>query len=219
LIFFLLFLFTAPCISAEVNGRAWASYFGDHRLAGRWGVHFDAQLRDDLFTSWRHVLLRPGVNFYLRDNLFVSQGYLHVRMTQNHTALAEHRSWQQLQFMPKWRQLVMSHRFRLEQRWIGLGTSYRYQNRFRYFYRTEVPARGPYFIGLQNELFIGFGSNHGAAHYDQNRAYISVGKRFGPIGRLEFGYMYQNILRRDGFTHEHNHIAVVSFLSSYRFRR
>ncbi len=205
---------------AENFARGWASYFGDHRIAGRWGVHFDAQLRDDFHSSWQHLLLRPGVNFHLRSNLFVSQGYLYVRMANPGRPLAEHRSWQQIQYMPKIACLTMSHRFRLEQRWVGLASGgARYQNRFRYFYRTEVPARGPFFVGLQNEIFLGFGANRGAAVYDQIRAYISLGKRFGPIGRLECGYMYQNILQRDGFTRDHVHIAVVSFLSARPFPR
>jgi hypothetical protein len=215
----LLALVSSLPLQAEIYGRGWASYFGDHRLAGRWGIHFDGQLRDDFSSSARQILLRPGANFYLRDNLFLTQGYLLVRNHDGPRTLNEHRSWQQLQFMPQWGPLLMSHRFRIEQRWIGVGNTHRYQNRFRYFYRTEVPARGSHFIGLQNEIFLGFGPNRGASTYDQNRAYISLGKRFGPVGRIEAGYMYQNVLRRDGFTRDHNHIAVISFLSAYRFRR
>lgn len=116
--------------------------------------------------------------------------------------------------MPKALGVVMSHRLRLEQRWIGFNTGHRYQNRIRYFYRTELPATSKYFVGLQNEVFLGFGQNRGAAVYDQNRAYVSVGKRFGAIGRIEIGYMYQNLLQRNGMVREHNHIAVISFLSA-----
>jgi len=146
--------------------------------------------------------------------LFLTQGYAWIRTGSGLTVSPEHRSWQQVQYMPKALGVVMSHRLRLEQRWIGLSSGHRYQNRIRYFYRTELPAKSRYFVGLQNEVFLGFGQNRGAAVYDQNRAYVSVGKRFGAIGRIEVGYMYQNLLRRDGVTREHNHIAVVSFLSS-----
>jgi len=201
-------------LQAVNNARSWSSYFGDHRLTKKWGVHFDGQFRKDLREDWNQILIRPGVNYYVRPNLFLTQGYTFIRTDNGVTVTPEHRSWQQLQYMPKWLNVVMSHRFRLEQRWIEIPTGHRYQNRIRYFYRTELPARGKYFVGLQNEVFLGFGQNHGAAVYDQNRAYISVGRRFGPIGRLEVGYMYQNLLLRNGITREHNHIAVVSFLSS-----
>jgi hypothetical protein len=145
--------------------------------------------------------------------LFLTQGYAWIRSSSNGIVTPEHRSWQQLQFMPRVSGVVMNHRFRVEQRWIGIAQGHRYQNRFRYFYRTELPVKGPYFVGLQNEIFLGFGRNYGASSYDQNRAYISFGKRLGPIGRIEAGYMYQNQLLRDGVRREHNHIAVISFLS------
>lgn len=202
-----------PSLRAETNARGWASYFGDHRLTKQWGFHFDAQYRREFDGSWDQVLLRPGVNYWARPNLFLTQGYTYVRSRTGSAVTPEHRSWQQLQYMPKLAGLVMNHRFRLEQRWIEIPTGHRYQNRIRYFYRTEVPATGTWFVGLQNEIFLGFGKNHGASVYDQNRAYVSVGRRFGPIGRLETGYMYQNVLLRDGVRREHNHILVVSFLS------
>ncbi len=158
--------------------------------------------------------MRPGVNYYVRPNLFLTQGYAWIRTGSGVTVTPEHRSWQQVQYMPKALGVVMSHRLRLEQRWIGFNTGHRYQNRIRYFYRTELPATSKYFVGLQNEVFLGFGQNRGAAVYDQNRAYVSVGKRFGAIGRIEIGYMYQNLLQRNGMVREHNHIAVISFLSA-----
>jgi hypothetical protein len=199
---------------AENQLRSWSSYFGDHRLSKHWGFHFDGQFRKDLRKDWNQSLLRPGVNFYLGKKVFLSQGYVWIRTESRGTVTPEHRSWQQLQYMPKALGVMMNHRFRLEQRWISLPQGHRYQNRFRYFYRTELPVSSRYFVGLQNEVFLGFGQNRGNAVYDQNRAYISIGKRFGPIGRLETGYMYQNILLRDGVSREHNHILVVSFLSS-----
>ncbi|MBM3763044.1 MAG: DUF2490 domain-containing protein [Acidobacteria bacterium] len=211
----LLILLLATPLAAEINPRFWSSYFGDHRLTKHWGVHFDGQYRHDLTQDWGQLLLRPGLNYYIRPNLFLTQGYLYVRTESKNTVTPEHRSWQQIQYTPKVLNLNMSHRLRLEQRWISIPTGHRYQNRIRYFYRTEVPATGKYFVGLQNEIFLGFGPNKGASVYDQNRAYISVGRRFGPIGRLETGYMYQNTLLRNGITREHNHILVVSFLSAF----
>ena len=199
---------------AETHVRSWSSYFGDHRLTQKWGVHFDGQYRRDLSENWNQLLLRPGVNYYVRPNLFLTQGYAWIRTGNGLAVTSEHRSWQQVQYMPMALGVVMSHRVRLEQRWIAVGAGHRYQNRIRYFYRTELPATSKYFVGLQNEVFFGFGQNRGAAVYDQNRAYVSVGKRFGSIGRIEIGYMYQNLLQRNGVVREHNHIVVISFLSS-----
>jgi hypothetical protein len=205
----------AATLAAENNPRFWASYFGDHRVTKHWGIHFDGQLRQDFTQPWGQVILRPGLNYYVKPNLFLSHGYAFIRTESNNTTTPEHRLWQQVQYTPKVLNLNMSHRLRLEQRWIEIPTGHRYQNRIRYFYRTELPATGKYFVGLQNEIFLGFGQNKGASVYDQNRAYISLGRRFGPIGRIETGYMYQNALLRNGITREHNHILVISYLSAF----
>jgi hypothetical protein len=88
------------------------------------------------------------------------------------------------------------------------------QDRFRYFFRTEVPVRGArYYWALQNEVFVKAGRSLNRRFYDQNRAYSAFGRRLGPIGRIEAGYMYQHVLLRDGVRQEHNHILVLSFLS------
>lgn len=202
--------------------RFWASYFGTHKISDRWGIHFDGQFRDALANGWRQTLLRPGVNFYLKPNLFVTQGYLHVATDPGLGTgyFQEHRSWQQLQWIPRIRGVNHAQRFRLEQRWIEAGASWRYQNRVRYFYRSELPVFGKhskgngFFLAAQNEIFLNFGQNKGASVFDQNRAYTAIGKRFSPTERLEFGYMYQNQLMRTGLIREHNHIFVISFLSN-----
>ncbi len=164
------------------------------------------------------MLLRPGVNFYVKPNLFLTLGHAYIRTTPDGARpVPEHRLWEQVQWMPKALGVTMSHRFRLEQRWAqGLAV----QDRFRYFYRTELPVRGPVFYwALQNEIFVKAGRSANRRFYDQNRAYTALGKRFGDPkrswGRLEGGYMYQHVLLRDGVRQEHNHILVLSFLSGF----
>jgi hypothetical protein len=129
----------------------------------------------------------------------------------------ENRLWQQVQWMPKVKGVTTTHRFRQEQRWLpGLSV----QDRFRYFFRTELPMAGKrHYWALQNEIFVKGGRSAQRRFYDQNRAYTAIGHRFGDPGRswgrIEAGYMYQHVLLRNGIQQEHNHILVLSFLSSF----
>jgi hypothetical protein len=204
------------------NARAWLSYFGDHPGPRKLGLHFDGHLRMD--GSFRQVLLRPGLNYYIRPNLFVTAGYAFIHTKAGSVRTPEHRPFGQLQYNQRFGIIPVTHRFRLEQRFISVGTGptqfWRHQNRVRYFFRTELPLLGMrafrkgWHIGLSDEIFIGFGPNKGNSAYDQNRLYAAVGKKLSPVEKIEFGYIYQNQLLRDGRSREHNHIFTIAFYST-----
>ncbi|MDX2269893.1 MAG: DUF2490 domain-containing protein [Bryobacter sp.] len=217
--------------ASATQPRGWISYFGDHRLGtkgwqARWGFHFDGQYRASWADGYTQLLLRPGLNFYVKPNLFLTFGQAYIRTrpdsvrddgVRNEDVRGEQRLWQQLQWMPRVGKLTTVHHFRQEQRWVpGLSV----QDRFRYFFRTEVPApRQGFYLALQSEIFVKGGRSAHARFYDQNRAYTAIGKRFTTetttYGKLEAGYLYQHVLRPDGRFQEHNHVLVLSFLSTW----
>ena len=109
-------------------------------------------------------------------------------------------------------QLDLSHRYRLEQRWIGKFAkaestspeSYTYMNRFRHMLRAQMPLQGPtldnreFYAAASDEVFIGFGKNVQENIFDQNRLYLLAGYQFSKHFRLEGGY-FQQVLQ---FTRE-----------------
>ena len=132
----------------------------------------------------------------------------------------EHRIWQQFIVSHPIINTSLSHRFRLEQRFIAKSVIENnelknegnvYANRLRYFFRTMVPVGGKLedntpFTGLQNEVFLNFGDKSGVNRefFDQNRAYVALGYRFNRKFDLELGYMNQYINgRNDAFTNNH----------------
>ena len=99
----------------------------------------------------------------------------------------------------------LSHRFMLEQRFIGkysaasLETedSFPLSHRIRYMIRAQLPLQGtqigdntPYFA-IYDEVFIGFGENVNANVFDQNRFSILFGYKWDTVFRLEAGYLNQ----------------------------
>ena len=101
----------------------------------------------------------------------------------------EHRIFQMATLTDKISKIDISHRFILEQRFVGSYSSanldteddYLFLNRLRYMFRMQMPLKGksikertPY-IAVYDELFIGFGPNVNENIFDQNRIGLLLG--------------------------------------------
>ncbi|MBX2889469.1 MAG: DUF2490 domain-containing protein [Saprospiraceae bacterium] len=210
----LLFLAVVFCSSnilaqapTQSNYNNWFTYFGTYKLSPRWGMHFDAQFRtDDKVARANQSLLRAGVHFYAKPALLATLGYAYVT-TYSPNAFdyfTEHRVWQQLLYNQPIGQATMTHRFRLEQRFVENlapeSDDYRKGHRFRYFNRVvlplgkkQLPRAAPY-LALQNEVFLNFASaDINSNVFDQNRLLIALGIFNEKQTRLELGYMNHHI--------------------------
>lgn len=174
---------------STTNQHAWFSYFGDHPVSKRWELHLEGQWRrHDLGLKWQQLLLRPGVNFELNPSVILTAGYGFVDTFQygdypTAYRFPEHRLFEQVLVKHKVGKLDLQHRYRLEQRFFGVRSdqainridSSRYENRFRYLTRVNIPltADKKYYIGTFDEFFLNFGKNVAANVFDQNRAYVA----------------------------------------------
>jgi hypothetical protein len=207
-------------------------YFGDHPISAKskWGLHLEGQYRrHDIITQWQQLLLRPAVNYEVNPNLMLTAGYAFVKTHRYGeypvlAAFPEHRIWQQALVkhgMGKW---GLSHRYRLEQRYLGEtrpqsggGTEllrWRYENRFRYMFRVMRPLKGPWGIALYDEFFLNFGHNVAANIFDQNRAYAAITHSLWKATRLEVGYLNQIVQQRNGRIFENNHTLQIAIYST-----
>lgn len=228
---------SAAAPRTDSNGHLWLNYVGDHPLGnGPWGLHLETQTRRaDLGADWQQLLVRPGVNYQINPNLSVSAGWAYA-LTYPYGAypvtasFPEHRAWEQLLHQFRLFGLDWSQRFRLEQRWLGemtknAGTgdydlsNWRYENRIRYMLRTSVPLSdsGKTYLALWDEVFFNFGSNVVGNDFDQNRAFIGIGRKLTAATRLEAGFMEQTLQRRGGGIREDNHTITVWLTSKWPF--
>ena len=203
------------------QNTGWFMFVNSTKFNDKWGMHFDLQVRsEDDWQRVKNVLIRPGITYYINKNSNATLGYLY---TTNRTlawpypqeaimpavwgpiltTLKEHRIWQQYIYNQQpWKGAALSHRFRLEQRFIERQNDDLFSQRFRYFFRLIQPlqkqessfAKGA-FIALQNELF--FNIQHkdelNGSAFDQNRAYLAAGYRFSKKVDIEAGYLNQAI--------------------------
>lgn len=209
-----LFLFALLCVcSISVSAQTinqnsgWLFLMNSTKINQHWGVHFDAQFRSqDEWDGIRNVLIRPGLTYFIDSNNDVTLGYLFTQTFTRLTGtpdntLTEHRIWQQYIHRHKISNINVSHRFRLEQRFMERsGDADLFAQRLRYFVRFLMPLQKTeqnfdkgFFAALQDEVFFniqGKGDLNGSL-FDQNRAYIAVGYRFSKKLDVETGYMNQ----------------------------
>jgi len=222
----LLLLTVSSITHAQTQFTGWVASFNTVKLNKKFSIHFDGQFRSS--NQWQHMqtlLLRTGLNYHIKKNLVATAGYayIHNRRVINEISgyAPEHRIWEQLIVSHKLLYTSLSHRFRLEQRFIGKshvnGNDFHnqgnsYANRFRYFFRTLLPIataaefrKGPFFA-LQNEVFVNIGDKSAVngEFFDQNRAYGALGYRFCTRFDAEVGYLNQYINgRNSAFTNNH----------------
>jgi len=219
-------LVLASSLSAQVdnNANGWYMYFGDHAFGkSRFGAHLEGQWRrTDLGLKWQQLLLRPALNFQVNKKLMLTGGYGFVETYRYgdypvQARFPEHRLYEQAQVTQRWAGLDWQNRFRLEQRFIG-GLAQRYENRVRWMVRTSVPLPDKrYYIGLYNEIFYNFGKDVAFNVFDQNRAYVALGRNLKKQTRFEIGFMEQTLQQRNGRVFEHNHTLQVAIYSRLPF--
>ncbi len=227
---FLLFAIFIICIANRVHAQSqftgWLASFNTFKTGKKTSIHADVQLRSsDELKRMQTILVRTGLNVHLSKQLIVTAGYAFIdnyRTVSNVSGYApEHRIWEQLLYNHKLNRVMLSHRFRVEQRFISKSVAINnelkndgslYANRFRYFLRNVIPfTKEPVFqkgmfAALQDEVFLNFGNNTNVngKSFDQNRLYLAVGYRLKKSFDLEAGYMNQYISgRNSAFTNNH----------------
>jgi hypothetical protein len=224
----LIIIFFTACNSyAQPQFTGWLASFNTFKTGKKTSIHFDAQFRStDEFKQTQTLLIRPGFNYHLTRQWTLTAGYAIIFnrafIGTTNDMVPEHRIWEQALYNHRWKQVFVSHRFRLEQRFIAKTRvspgndiqvpGYVNSHRFRYFIRNILPlkkqstfSKGP-FVALQNEVFINIASvnNANGETFDQNRLYLAAGYRLSPKADLEFGYMNQYVNRRaKAFTNNH----------------
>lgn len=198
------------------NQIGWYNYFGTFKIAKKYSIHTEYQWRRDNYISDKQQgLLRVGLNYQANPKLQLRLGYAWIEtypygdfaINGQGKDFTEHRIFQMITLSDKISKFELSHRFVLEQRFVGRYTKpeltveddYLFLNRFRYMLRVQMPLKGseitnrtPY-LAAYNEIFIGFGTNVNENVFDQNRIGLLLGYKFNNNFRIEGGYLNQTL--------------------------
>lgn len=197
---------------SDFNQIGWASFNFGFKVSHKFDVTGDYQFRrDELGLKTQQHQLRAGLLYNLNKKASVLIGYSFIEtfpfgdpnypLSPSMLKYPEHRIYEQLMFKDQIGRVELTHRYRLEQRWVAFQpTAYSHEiqewrrtNRFRYLLRFQVPLKGdkldekePYFAGY-DELFINFGSMVKYNMFDQNRSALLFGYKFSKTLRIEAG--------------------------------
>ena len=214
------------------NQQIWFSYTGQYKVATKWGYYIEAQFRlDNELQQNLQNAFRAGAMYFLSPTQNITAGYALVN-TYNESLdkfSRENRFWEQYQINKKWgnNKNTMTHRFRLEQRWvqhlatdISESNTMNYQNRFRYlnrnlFHIMNLHSTDEEIYGIvQDEVFLTLGDNKvNSKLIDQNRFFIGLGLNYNNNIRLELGYVNQFVTSSAG-NNLMNHVVSISLLQN-----
>lgn len=234
-LFRLAFLLALPAGALGAQGTSeqtvWFTYSGEHPLTERTALVAEAQVRrGDALQTWRNLLTRVGLSWRVGDAVRVSAGYGYQRTYADGAEIAatypEHRLWQIATFGHDVGALAVTHRARLEERWIagesfGAPGTWAQADRARYQLRVAMPlpgSDGRLTLGVADEIFASFGGDAGALAVDQNRAAIGVGYRLTPTLRVEAGYLNRATVAHSRLT-TRDHVVQLTFASSAPLHR
>lgn len=199
------------------NTIGWFNTFHTVKLNDKWAILGEYQWRrTHTITNWQQSLLRVGVQRSITKDISVLAGYGWIETfpygdypPAAAQPFPEHRIYEQVVINDVHGRVAFNHRFRYEQRWLGLLdatvpadekrdiTDWQFLQRVRYQFRTQVALTKPtitdntLYASVYDELFIGFGGQILTNVFDQNRLGIMAGYKFNKRFSIEAGYLNQ----------------------------
>ena len=197
----------------DYNFLSWLQTFNTISIDKKWSLHLEYQWRrTEGLKYWQQSLLRIGANYKLNETITVHAGYAWTETfpygdypIANNGSFPEHRIYEQISFRHPLSKFLFTHRFRIEQRWLGRVNAnidreiedWLFVHRFRYQFRAQYPfytkADEQFYGAAADEIFIGAGKDLGTNIFDQNRIFLLLGYKFNKQFSLEGGYFNQTL--------------------------
>ncbi len=191
-----LFLLTSLVSSSQSDFGDWLIYFGNKKINNKWNIHHEIQYRNyNAIGDLEQLLIRGGLGYNLTENnnnILLGYGYIlseNYINTEDKVQVNEHRIYQQFITKQQFGRFNISHRYRLEERFVESV----FKLRFRYFLSCKVALNNSklqkktFYLSAYNELFIGSKS----PQFDRNRLYGGLGYQHNSKLKFEAGYMNQ----------------------------
>ncbi|NNV56459.1 DUF2490 domain-containing protein [Limnovirga soli] len=195
---------------SEYNQIGWYALFITPKISNKVSAHIEYQWRREAWIkNWQQSLPRVGINYKVNNNITLQAGYAWIfTYPYGNTTLAaipktfpEHRLYQQITVSRPVGKTNLSHRLRLEERWLGKYTNINstkpdewvYVNRIRYMPRLDIPFNKKLYAAAYDEILIGFGKKVGENIFDQNRMAFMLGYKWDKHIRTEAGYLNQTL--------------------------
>jgi hypothetical protein len=254
--FWLVFCFLTTCCSFHTSAQmasggaessTWLSYFGDQPFTNTLALHLEGSYRHTFpFDRPEQYMLRSGLTVEHGHGLSSLFAYTYLVSypfeggTLSPASASgkqpEHRLFEQLQFehpvihMGE-KHLTLTHRFRVEQRWLGTSTEgvgvikWNFAERARYRLTAKIPFKTaswrivPNYVSAFNEVYTSFGPHGGKTPFYANVDYGAFGWNLGAMFAFELGYQHRYAPIANGVIGQNDNELQLMLLSTAPIRR
>ena len=149
------------------------------------------------------LYIQPSIIYIVNPNFNLAGSYTYQRNNPFENNYSnEHRLWQQVVLAHPLGNARMSHRFRLEERFIQNRVTglYPFSSRLRYQIAYTKPLQGKtldpgeIYLSAYNEFYSTLTTPRNA-FYSENWSYVGLGFQTKKIGKIELGYLLQFAVR------------------------
>ncbi len=181
------------------------------------------------------VLLQPSLLYKLSPGAQLGVGYAYVQHNIFGIHIDENRVWAQVTLNHALLPLLpgrLSHRLRYEERYPFRVTteqwSYATLARYQVGYTLQLydpkKSKAGFYISASNEFFFCWkGAKNGPvsaknAFYGEDWIYGGLGYNTGKFGRIELGYLYQDLVRNPKQDHRYLHLAQLAWHTNFSMK-
>ncbi len=201
LIFFVLFSLSAVAQDFDESfSGSWLEFYGDNKIHEKWSIPFAGILHHyDVFETRDFTFVRTGISHRLNPTSAITVGIAYVN-SKVYNELSEpsltFQYWLYEEFVlnNNLGRNILSHRWRLENRWIHQSGNTQFKNRFRYRLQFTRLIYGRTFVKSFNEIFFNLNDT---SFFNQNRFYIGVGQILTPSLKVDVGYLKNHFRNRN----------------------
>ncbi|MCB9081744.1 MAG: DUF2490 domain-containing protein [Lewinellaceae bacterium] len=192
------YLATATSLAAQPADLGnWYIYFGNKQLNQRWNWWHEIQYRNyNAIGDLEQLLIRTGIGYDLtpgNNNLLLGYGFVrtepYIAGTDEKRLVNEHRLYQQFMSKQALGRGALTHRLRVEERWVEGDFRWRFRSFLSLNYPLTKPKLEPkaLYLSIYNEIFL----NTRVTVFDRNRLYGALGYIFSKNLKVETGLMSQ----------------------------
>lgn len=174
--------------------QQWVQYYTESILTNKWSIPFDAGFRwRNNFRNSSQYLIRGALAYKFNDQLSVAAGFGHLGYYNgNNVDVTEARPHQEVNYKHKLGTIELSHRVRIEQRFVKRNTLTNSSIRYRYSFMLslfELPISNgnpdvKFIFRVGNEIFLNTGNNELESAFSQNRFMLSPTIQFSERFRV-----------------------------------
>lgn len=172
----------------------------------------------DNFNEVGSWIYRGALIYNPRKNLGFWMGGDQIYSYTNHPKYLEGRTWQQITFDHKFKDLQINHRLRLEERYFPNANFLPLRNRYRIRLNHPIPNHDKWYILLSNELFTNLNSaGQFHAGFAEDRFIAALGRKLNKFAALETGYQLSLINRNRPQDNLARHSLILSLVINFPY--